>query len=440
MKKFGRFVIATSKGIYDILATYLLLWVLPFAVAGWFYHLGVTAAAHAFDFESAGAMWERLQYYSVVPIVWVRLGLFLPLHIVVFRAARPAVGKVWPYVETAFDELVAAFRWMTDQLPYVRVLGEWTFTLFVTALLIPFVLQPTLVPQVSTVSAWVERCANLVDGTASAELTDSVVGFYRKLIVDPVVVEGLKPQDRNVFDQIDAIGVATGPVTAPLPNGKQPLMDRWDPYIRNAVGGDTTKFAMVKAFMWVESGGRQYAVSHTGCAGLMQFCVGTARTEPFRSKFGTGTVYRCDCSNGACRMSREMQRDLESGDPDALERHRAAFPCEMTDARFDPNRIIGAGALYVDRLSNSFGGNIYLMYIGYNSGPRVAERVYNKLGRKSDANLDEIGQHLADELRPTFGGGADARANGLLKRHLPKLNRAYQGYLPAQPVKTASAN
>ena len=41
-----------------------------------------------------------------------------------------------------------------------------------------------------------------------------------------------------------------------------------------------TQAAFIKAFMWVESGGRQFAVSSTGCAGLMQFCPGTART-PF---------------------------------------------------------------------------------------------------------------------------------------------------------------
>ena len=438
MKKFARFVVGTSKGIYDIVATYLLLVVVPFALAGFGFHLGFELLAGALDFDSVEALWERVAQWSPVGTVWLRIALFLPLHVLVYRTLRGPLARVWPHVEGAFDQLVAAFRWVTDQLPAVRVIGEWTFTLVVTALLVPFVVQPTLVPRMLAPMSWVERTANLLDGTATAEIADSVVGLYRKLYADPVVVEGLTPQQSEVFDQVEE-GQSTGPIAPPMPSGKQPHMDRWDPYIEKVAEDDPVKFAYVKAFMWVESGGRQYAVSHTGCAGLMQFCVGTARTQPFRDVFGTGTVYKCDCSGGKCRMPREMQRDLESGDPEALKRHEKAFPCEMTDARFDPSRIIKAGGLYIDNLSSALGGNIYLMYIGYNSGPRVAKKVYEKLGRKSDATLADIELHLEEAMRPHYGSNSGRRARSLLRTHLPKIKNAYDKYYIASETKTLAS-
>ncbi len=433
MKKFARFVVGTSKGIYDIFATYLLLVVLPFALAGFLYHIGFEFLASLLDFETSEAFWERVAAVSPISTVWLRIALFLPLHFITFRTLKRPIEAAWPKVEEAFDQLVSAFRWVTDQLPAVRVVGEWVFTLVVTALLIPFVAQPTLVPQTMAPSAWLERAANLLDGTATADLADSVVGLYRKIYADPIVAEGLAPQDQTVFDQVEE-GEATGPIAPPMPNGKQPLMDRWDPYIDKVSGDDPAKFAYVKAFMWVESGGRQYAVSHTGCAGLMQFCTGTARTQPYRAVFGTGTVYRCDCSGGRCRMPREIQRDMESGDPLALERHKAAFPCEMTDARFDPTKIIKAGGLYVDSLRESLGGNIYLMYIGYNSGPSIAKKVYEKLGRNPDATIADIEVHLEEAMRPTYKSGSARRAKSLVRTHLPKIKKAYDGYyVPAAP-------
>lgn len=428
MKKFARFVFVTSKGVYDIVATYLLLVVVPFALAGFAFHLGFELLARGLDYESVEALWAAVGRWSPVPTPWLRIALFLPLHYLTFRLLRAPVALAWPHVERAFDQLVAAFRWMTDQLPALRVVGEWGFTLVVTALLVPFVVQPTLVPRMGTVESWVERTANLLDGTATAVIADSVVGLYRKALADPVVAEGLDARASDVFDQVEEVGEAAGPVTPPMPTGQQPLMDRWDPYIERVAEGDAVKFAYIKAFMWVESGGRQYAVSHTGCAGLMQFCVGTARTQPFKRVFGTGAVYRCDCSDGRCRFPREMQREMESGDPAALERHKKAFPCEMTDARFDPSKAIAAGGLYVDQLREAVGGNIYLMYIGYNSGPRIARAVYEKLGRNADASLSEIELHLEEALRPHYGAQSGARARSLVRTHLPKIKGAYDKY------------
>ena len=99
--------------------------------------------------------------------------------------------------------------------------------------------------------------------------------------------------------------------------------------------------------------------------------------------------------------------------------------------RFDPEKAIAAGAVYVDSLHESVGGNIYLMYIGYNSGPKVAQRAYNALGRNPDATLEEIEAVLPAAMRPTYAGGADARSRSLVRTHLPKLKRAQEKYYEA---------
>ena len=87
-------------------------------------------------------------------------------------------------------------------------------------------------------------------------------------------------------------------------------MDRWDPYLLEAAEGDRELFARTKAFMWVESGGRQFALSATGCAGLMQFCASTAQRRPFGGIFGVGAVSACGCDD--CSVPREVQIALET--------------------------------------------------------------------------------------------------------------------------------
>lgn len=446
MKKLARFILNTVHGIYTILATYLLVFIIPFALAGFVFHLGFEFIAHQLEFQTVSDLWMRASDWLPIPIIWARILLFLPLHIATWLALRKPVAAAWPYVERAFDRAIAGYNWVTERFAAAHVIGEWLFTIVVTILLVPFVLQPTLVPTYLDADGWLERAANLIDGTATAEIANSVVGLYRKLYADPVVTPGLPRSDSEMFEEtgddieIDT-GEASGPITPPKPNGKQKLMDRWDPYIWEVAGNDPSKFAYIKAFMWVESGGRQYAVSHTGCAGLMQFCTGTAKDSRFRKIFGTGTVYKCDCSGQACQnIPRDLQRDMESGDPDAFERHKSRFPCEMTDSRFNPKKIIAAGGRYVSDLRGEFGGNIYLMYIGYNSGPVIARRVWNKVGQNPDVTISEVEQHLANALRPNYGQFADRRAAGLVGTHLPKLANAYDKYYvaggkpPARPV------
>lgn len=161
-------------------------------------------------------------------------------------------------------------------------------------------------------------------------------------------------------------------------------------------------------------------MSRTGCVGLMQFCARTAREGAFRDTFGLGQVYACDC-RGGCRVPRERRVELESGDPERLARQQEHFPCELTDARFDARKSIAAGWRYLGQLRGELGGNLALMYIGYNSGPHVARRLFEALGRRGDASLQRIARHLPAALRPYYGASAEARARGLARVHLPKL-------------------
>lgn len=424
MKKFARVAFRILKGIYDILATYLLLFLVPFCVVAvpmWFL---TGQVATYLELETRDALWSWLSARVGLPELWLRLGATLPVHAAVWWLMRRPTAVVMPHLERAFDAFVRVFKRVTARVPRLQIAAEAAFSLAVTLVLVPFVVQPTLVPTYDAPS-WAVRAANFADGTASMALADSVVGWYRIWFADPVVAP---PVSQAAIDQ--AVDQSENqPNTPPVPTGKEPLMDRWDPALARVAEGDAMRFANLKAFMWVESAGRQYAVSHTGCAGLMQFCAGTARAKPFKEVFGTGQVYVCACKDKRCQIPREMQRDLESGDPAALSRHATDFPCQLTDARFNPDKILTAGDLYIRQLAESFGGNVYLMYIGYNSGPSISRRVWEKVGRNPDATLEDIEVHLADAMRQTYGDAADARARSLVRTHLPKLKRAQQKYL-----------
>jgi len=239
------------------------------------------------------------------------------------------------------------------------------------------------------------------------------MGAYRRLADEPVVGPGI--------DARELAPRSAGPRAA------EPAMARWDDLIWQTVGGDPQAFALVKAVLWVESAGRQFAVSQTGCAGLMQFCTTTARSDGFRDIFGMGRVYPCRC-DGPCNVPQPMQQDLESGDKQRILAHERAFVCALNDARFDPNKSIAAGWRYLSTLRQRVGGNIYLTYIGYNSGPKVAQRVFTRLGGNAKAKLTQIGRHLVGAMRPVYGASAEPRASSLLQVHLPRLKRAFRTY------------
>ncbi|AWV89547.1 transglycosylase SLT domain-containing protein [Bradymonas sediminis] len=437
--KFIKILLRIAKGIYDILASYLLGWVLVFALFSLGLHLGLESVARLQNYDSADALWRALSYaYGERAILWMRLLVFGALNAGLVYLFRRPLRATQHFIESGIDTLIEFFQHFSQNRPRARTLGHLVFSATVTSLLIPFVLQPTLVADYRNRGAWLERGANLVDGSASRYVADSVIGLYRKFYASPVEsVGGVSDSEvASAGDPQDGRPPSSTPHGSthypPTPASAQPLMDRWDPIIWRAAKNDPERFAMLKAFMWVESAGRQFAVSTTGCSGLMQFCAGTARARPFREIFGVGQITTCKC-DGPCRIDKQTRQSLETGAINASEAGDA-FPCDPADARFNPERSIFAGAAYVAQLSERFGGNIYLMYIGYNSGPAVASRVYQRLGRRADASLSDIELHLAAAMRPYYANASARRARSLLRTHLPKINRAYLGYQNQTPA------
>lgn len=413
-----RALLRITKGIYDILATYVLGWILVFAL--------LAAGLHVF-FNALEDLAPALTFKINAP--GLRLLAYVLLHTAILYALRRPLALAQGGAERVFDAVSGAVQKVTRYVPALDSLISVLFTCFITAMLIPFVIQPTMVTGFDRQS-WLERAGNLLDGTASIYLADSVVGFYRRLYAEPVVEDSLTPDEATqVFGTLGDPYVVptTDPLLPPPMEGDQPMMDRWNAHLWSAAEGDPRIFATLKAFMWVESAGRQYAVSTTGCSGLMQFCAGTARSQPYRNVFGTGQVYACRCE-GPCRIERSTQRRMESGELAGLQSRSPEFPCELTDARFNPTRSIAAARLYIDRLDAAYGGNLYLMYIGYNSGPGVANKVFNDLGRDPNASLEMINVHLAGAMRPHYGAASEARARSLVNIHLPKLRGAYDKY------------
>jgi len=416
------------KGLYNILAGYLLVWVLLFALAALGLQALIGLAADFFEFDSVNQLWAYLSRKTGMSRLTLRLAGAGLIHLLWLLLLRKPIFRTWELLEKGITALEKGLDRLGEH-SLLRRAWSTSFTAVVTALLIPFIIQPTLVPYEWGGKAWAVRAANLVDGTASVTAVESVVGLYRRLGAPPVKSRGLKggPMD-VIFPENDgqAIPIMDGSGgVGPPPAG--PVMDRWDPVIRGVVGTDKRAFALVKALIWVESAGRQFAVSRTGCVGLGQFCSPTARSHPFKDIFGLGQVYPCACSNGGCRVPREVQRDLESGDMARLLKHKDSFPCSLSDARFEPEKAIRASWTYARRLLRAHGNNIFLFYIGYNSGPAVSAAVWRKIGRDGGAGLDKIGDHLASAMAKYYKD-PEARARSLLKVHLPKLKAAFGRY------------
>lgn len=374
---------------------------------GWGVHTALAWLLPSVGLDDRG--WDGLASSLHVRSATLRLLVFGGLDVA-------AAFALWPRVSSAFDRAERRSRKARKALgkhhrrapAKVRAalgLGVGTAAVVLAAALL---LQPTLVPMRLDGPSWVERAANLVDGTSSAAVVDTAVWVARAM--HPRPVRGVDP-------------VAVDRLSAGLDQPTVPLMDRWDEALLAAADGDRELFARTKAVMWVESGGRQYAVSSTGCLGLMQFCASTARTRPVHAIFGRGQVTACGCRS--CGVPRDVANALET-DPGAVARVQERFPCPLTDARFDPDKAIRAGAAWVERLGRDVGDNLLLVYVSYNSGPAVGRAVFRAVGQRGDVTLDEIRPHLASALAPHYGSSAAGRAQGLLDVHLPKLQRAYE--------------
>ena len=415
MRKIALIFLKVAKGLYDLVAGYLLLFIVALALSSTLWHFLALLIAQDLPFD---AFIKNIASHFGVSSLIFRLVVFGLLNALTLLTLRVPLRLIGSGLERVFDRLQLLNEKLGERLPRLKIVGGVLFTLFVSAALVPFVVQPTLVPLGATMQNNLERVANLIDGSATYSIADSVVGFYRQFYADDTKAVGGVSKDE--VDQFLSQGA--------LKN--EPMMNRWNEELLKATGGDAEKFARLKAFMWVESAGMQFAVSRTGCLGLYQFCSPTAQDRAYKKIFGVGQIYRCSCAKTSCAFSNELKRSLELGSLELSSEEKSAFPCELKDARFDAKKSIEAGAKYVDRLSERFGGNLYLMYIGYNSGPTVASRVYKAVANNPNASLEEISKVLPAALQKTYKNKAKARANGLSEVHLPKIQKAYERYLP----------
>lgn len=214
-----------------------------------------------------------------------------------------------------------------------------------------------------------------------------------------------------------------------------PDVDRWDGVIYEAAGKNRKLFLYTKTFVHVESHGNPFVVSATGCAGLMQFCFQTAKEDTFELVFNTEDIHKCRCRSGRCKVSRETSKKFEGAilyDENHLIDKRD-FPCDRKDPRFNPFASIEAGVIFVDNLRRRFRGNLYLMYVAYNSGPTIARDVFKRLGRNGRATPSQIEPHLKKVLEGRYGKKGLRRADALIKIQFPKLRKTYRIYAH-QPI------
>ncbi|MBI3033372.1 transglycosylase SLT domain-containing protein [Candidatus Woesearchaeota archaeon] len=169
-------------------------------------------------------------------------------------------------------------------------------------------------------------------------------GYTESLL--PSAIPGYDAYTELTKNPISIIPTVISSSAAPLKatgSSGNPQMDQWNGLILDACKQEQNQkecFALVKAFMYVESGGNPLRVSSTGCKGLLQFCLSTAKGKKFSEFFDEKTL------------------DQENDD------------------RFNPEKSIRAGKKYiVDILKKQMHmDNLFIMYVSYNVGPSYGQK------------------------------------------------------------------
>ena len=144
--KLLKVTLRTLKGLYDIFVSYLLAFIVPFAVYAFALHIISDVAAAYFEFTDAAEMWTHISKELGLHHVFIRLAVYLPFHVVAFWALQKPLVLFRRGLEKGFDYIVRSFHWLTTHFPWGRLTGELTFSVILTALFVPFIVQPTLVP------------------------------------------------------------------------------------------------------------------------------------------------------------------------------------------------------------------------------------------------------------------------------------------------------
>ena len=189
-----RLVLRLLKGIYDVLASYLLAWVLLFAFVGWLLYLLVGLLLPFWGFQTHEGLWLWCDRAFPLPSWLLRLLLFGAIHVGLYFSLRRPIRGLRRRAGRRIDAWLDRYRaWAKRRRRVATTLGV-SFSLLVTLLLVPFVVQPTMVPARFSARDWALRLANLVDGSASAALIESVIGFYRRFGARPTLGESVSPE------------------------------------------------------------------------------------------------------------------------------------------------------------------------------------------------------------------------------------------------------
>lgn len=142
-------------------------------------------------------------------------------------------------------------------------------------------------------------------------------------------------------------------------------------------------YEIVLAVITRESRGEQYAISHTGCAGIAQFCYYTA-LDQFEKPVTLYKQISCRDSNGNPTFSQSKCPDNE-----------------INDDRFDPKKSIDAAVKFLKIHYDRYEGNDLLILTAYNAGSGRADACRNNpdLGCILDVVHDRDGPIKANEVK-----------------------------------------
>ncbi|MFH1770443.1 MAG: transglycosylase SLT domain-containing protein [archaeon] len=199
-------------------------------------------------------------------------------------------------------------------------------------------------------------------------------------------------------------------------------INAWTNTIESASKQTGVESSFIKGIISQESKGDILAVSPTGCAGIMQFCHGTA-SDYVKKGFLVGQLYELakECTPSS---SAEAQRISTRN-----------FVCEgndkgKDDARFQAQNAIRAGAEYLKDIGNMTiikdltTAKLKAIAAGYNGGPGLIQAAIKATG-KTDPSWPEISAQITPALLKEKGYGDTDYWNDKTRTQKVKEIRSY---------------
>lgn len=160
------------------------------------------------------------------------------------------------------------------------------------------------------------------------------------------------------------------------------IIDTYGPIVKKYCEPLEIPESLMVALIYKESGGNRFAISATGCAGLNQFCYGTAKE--YANIFEILTP--CNCEGENCKYG-------------------IAACSEANDNRFDPEKSIHAGCVLLSNYIKQFEGKTSKVDFGlaaYNGGPETIKEAITLTG-KTDPSWQEVSVLITPEFVKSRG-------------------------------------